>query len=470
MMPLLQDRTRIPVALRNLSAARTWRPSDMLNWHRLVSPLRNLASDESSLTLYQVLFDMCTTFEVTYEPMPAVPRNATPQEAPVSPRVGLFVDAPDHTSGVATTLRSWNAEAARAGAGLRIHYCGAEGLFPNSVCFRPEGRVTLGVYQGLQLCMPSVLEVFRAFQAAPPEVVHLSTPGPMGLLGLIAARRAGVPVVGTYHTDFPSYAANLTGDPQMEMTSWRFMRWFYGQMDRVAAPSTDIRAKLIRQGIPPERVSVVGRGVNTGAFSPSHRDPALRESWGPGIRHWLLYVGRVSREKNLPCLAEAYRQIAAHRRDIGLVVVGEGPYLEDLRRDLAGLPVVFAGLQRGEALARHYASADLFVFPSLTDTFGVVLLEAQASGLPVLVSAEGGPKDCVVDGVTGHIVEPMNPTLLSRRIESALADDLERLRMGDEARRWAVQQTPARSFEAFWDLHTEHLRPADAVAPNAGGD
>jgi len=134
-------------------------------------------------------------------------------------------------------------------------------------------------------------------------------------------------------------------------------------------------------------------------------------------------------------------------------VVGEGPYLEEFQRDVCDLPVVFAGLQRGEALARHYASADLFVFPSRTDTLGVVLLEAQASGLPVLVSAEGGPKDCVVSGRTGYIVEPMNPTLLARQAEAVLADESARLAMGEQARRWAQQQTPEKSYRAFWNLH-----------------
>jgi len=269
--------------------------------------------------------------------------------------------------------------------------------------------------------------------------------------------------MGTFHTDFPAYAAALTGNSQMEMTTWRFMRWFYGQMDRVAAPSTDIRRKLIHQGLSPERVVVVGRGVNTGAFSPAFRDPLLRNQWGAGIRHWLLYVGRVAQEKNLQCLAAALRQLAPRRPDVGLVVVGEGPYLQEFKHETMGLPVVYAGLQLGEALARHYASADLFVFPSQTDTLGVVLLEAQASGLPVIVSAKGGPRDCVADGVTGFVVEPMTATLLARRVEAMLADDRVRLQMGEDARRWANQHTLEKSFSAFWRLHEPHVTAARAT-------
>lgn len=466
MIRLMTDRTRMPVALRNLSSTSSWRPADMVNWHRLVAPLRSLASQESAFALYHVVYDMCTSFDITYEPV------RTPARAPLPPvnerpRVALFVDAPDHTSGVATTLRQWHAAAAREDAGLVIHSCGTEDQFPGGVRFSPVGVLSLGVYQGLRLCMPSVPAVLQRFAEAPPDAVHLSTPGPMGLLGLIAARRAGVPVFGTFHTDFPAYASSLTGDPQIELTAWRFMRWFYGQMERVAAPSTDIRKKLIHQGLAEDRVRVVGRGVRTDAFSPDYRDHALRAQWGAGIRHWLLYVGRLSREKNLPCLAQAFRQLSARRPDVGLVVVGEGPYQKEFEQSMQGLPVVFAGLQRGEALARHYASADLFVFPSRTDTLGVVLLEAQASGLPVLVSADGGPKDSMQNRRTGFIVEPMNPTLLARQAEAVLADEEARAFMGREARQWAITQTPEKSFRAFWNLHEPHIT-ATAAQHNEG--
>ena len=465
MISMLNERARLPTALRNLSSTRTWRPADMVNWHRLVAPLRSLASQESAFTVYHVLYDMCTTFDIHYQPH-AVGSEASAPSAPpgVRPRVALFVDAPDHTSGVATTLRQWHAAAVQEDAGLVIHYCGPEDQFPGGVRYAPVGTLSMGAYAGLRLCMPQVQEVLRRFAEAPPHAVHLSTPGPMGLLGLIAARRHGVPVFGTFHTDFPAYAAHLSGDPQMEIASWRFMRWFYGQMERVAAPSTDIRRKLIHQGLSPARVEVVGRGVRPEVFAPDYRDPALRAQWGASIRHWLLYVGRISREKNLPCLAEAFRLLAARRPDVGLVVVGEGPYEAELRASLTGLPVVFAGLRRGAELARHYASADLFVFPSRTDTLGVVLLEAQASGLPVLVSNEGGPKDCLVPRRTGFIVEPMNPTLLARQAEAVLADEAARRFMGEEARRWARQQTPEKSFRAFWNLHRPTAHSASARA------
>jgi glycosyltransferase involved in cell wall biosynthesis len=286
----------------------------------------------------------------------------------------------------------------------------------------------------------------------------------MGLLGLLCARQFGLPVYGTYHTDFPAYAARLCGDTRMEQTSWRFMRWFYGQLQQVAAPSPSTRDLLVGNGLDPSRVHVVGRGIDPSRFSPHHRDHALRTSWGGTRMHWLLYVGRLSREKNLGCLAAAFRQVARRRTDVGLVVTGDGPYRAELEQELAGLPVVFTGEQRGEELARTYASADLFVFPSETDTLGVVLLEAQASGLPVIVSAHGGPKDCMRPGETGWIVDPMEPDRLAKELERALGHGPALGGMSEAARRFAAGHTWARSFSAFWDLHGLPAVPAQGAS------
>jgi glycosyltransferase involved in cell wall biosynthesis len=167
----------------------------------------------------------------------------------------------------------------------------------------------------------------------------------------------------------------------------------------------------------------------------------------------LLYVGRVSAEKNLSCLTDAFRRLCRRRRDIGLVVVGDGPYRARMERELKGLPAVFTGVQQGEDLSRTYASCDLFLFPSETDTFGVVIIEAQASGLPVMVSARGGPRDCMQEDVTGRVVRPMTPEALCAETEGLLNDPAAWMRMGQAARRHARTMTPAASFEAFWEPH-----------------
>ena len=431
----------------------------MVNWHRMVSPLRSLQPPPGApMDVFQLIFDICANFEVRYEPVMAAPSPMFPPRRNGTRRsLAIFVDSLDHTSGVATTIRQWGEMADRQGRDMRIYYCGDQDLMPSGYRFGPVGKLRLGCYKGLVLQMPCVSDVFRHFMEDPADVVHLSTPGPMGLLGLVAARRCGSRLVGTYHTDFPAYAVSLTGNFHVEQAAWRFMRWFYGQLDRVATPSHDTLRNLAAHGFAESRLRVVGRGIRQDLFSPEFRDPGVRDAWqrsaGRPISHWLLYVGRVSREKNLSCLAGAFKLLCQSRNDVGLVVTGDGPYLDELKTELAALPAVFTGVQKKETLARTYASADLFVFPSETDTLGVVLLEAQASGLPVLVSDSGGPKDCMVPGVTGEIVKPMNATLLARAASGLLSNRKWMQDAAYAARRHARQHTPERSFDAFWSLH-----------------
>jgi glycosyltransferase involved in cell wall biosynthesis len=453
---MIQAAARLPTVWRNVRSTRNWRQRDMINWHRMVRSIRQSCGGSSQMDFYAMLYDLCTTFAVDYLPQQVrSDRRPLVARAPRSlrpPALALFVDAPDHVSGVATTLRQWGDLAIDRGLDLSICYSGHEDLFRHGTRFPPIGTLRLGAYDGLNVHMPVVTDVLAAAAANPPAAVHVSTPGPMGLLGLMVARQFRVPVCGTYHTDFPSYATRLTGQDGIEEATWRYMRWFYGQLDRVAAPSRSTVANLVRQGLDPARLSVVSRGIRTDRFSPEFRDIELRARWGGTRLTWLLYVGRLSKEKNLACLASAFRKISERRSDVGLVVAGDGPYRETLEQSLAGHRVVFTGLQKGEALARIYASADLFVFPSETDTLGVVLLEAQASGLPVIVSGHGGPKDCILPGVTGRIVHPMTPDLLASAVHELLGNR-RCASMGEAACAHAARHTPARSFDAFWAVN-----------------
>jgi glycosyltransferase involved in cell wall biosynthesis len=260
----------------------------------------------------------------------------------------------------------------------------------------------------------------------------------------------GVPVIGTYHTDFPSYARALTGDAELEHAARSFMHWYYGQMDAVAVPSPSTARDLAQLGLDSRALHVVGRGVDTDRFRPARRDAALRVAWGDPRKHHLLYAGRISKEKNLACLATAFRTLCQTRNDVKLIVVGDGPYREEMAAELRNCDAVFPGVLRGLDLAAAYATCDLFVFPSETDTLGVVLLEAQASGLPVIVSPHGGPKDCMVDGVTGRVVNPMDASNLAEAICDLLRDPRRLTMMGEAARQHAGRHTPAASFDAFW--------------------
>jgi glycosyltransferase involved in cell wall biosynthesis len=461
-------RDRVQTVWRNVQANRRLRPVDVLNGIKMVQPLRSLGTSSVSFDMAQLALEIFTRLRIQYEPHATAHAPVAPSPTRRAPgerglRVGLFVDAPDHLSGVCLTVAEWREQARHHGCSLTVHTCAPAAADDDKfVAFTPMGSVRLDAYSGLTVHIPRMEDIAAYFEAMDFDIVHVSTPGPMGLLGLLAARQRGIPVCGTYHTDFPRYAGELTGDLALERVGWQFMRWFYGQLDRVAAPTESIRRELIAHGFDPERLRVVGRGVDTALFRPDLRDEAWRQQRGHGKSVQLLYVGRLSREKNLETLAAAFNRLLPVRPDISLTLVGEGPFRAELERMLAGTPVTFAGTLKGEALARAYASADLFVFPSKTDTFGRVVLEAQAAGLPVVVSDCGGPKNAMRDGETGVVVHDINEARLASAIDAVTDDPSRMVRYAAAGRTYARTQSHEASFDAFWRLH-HSLTPSSST-------
>jgi glycosyltransferase involved in cell wall biosynthesis len=252
----------------------------------------------------------------------------------------------------------------------------------------------------------------------------------------------------------PQYASELTGDTGMEDMVWKFVIWFYNQVDVVFAPSHAVADELAERGVNKDKIKVYPRGIDTERFTPEKRNGFFKR-YGLDRPVKLLYVGRVSKEKNLSMLSEAFRNLCAKRDDLHLVVVGEGPYLEEMRGELKGLPATFTGYLDGEELASAYASSDLFVFPSTTDTFGNVVLEAQASGLPVIVSDQGGPCENMIPDATGLVMTSCDAEGLMQAMETLATDQEMRGRMGHAARE-AMEE---RSFEAqylkAWKMYAD---------------
>lgn len=464
----LLERGRLQTAARNFRSAPIWRPAELTNLHRLVTPLRGLHKDRSSLEFYHLLFELFTKVPFEYRTMapalgPAIRHGVGVNHASQKPahfRLGVFVDAPSHVSGVATTLASWSATARAETRDLEILSCGGQPACSLSTTFRSIGSLQTAAYSGMDMQIPDVRSVLAYVRKRNFSAVHLSTPGPMGFLGLIAAAEFRLPVFGTYHTDFPGYAARLLDNPSIESFAWDLMRWFYGKMARISVPSKATLEELVEHGFDASRLEVVGRGVDHALFNPSRRSERRRAELSFKQPIKLLYVGRVSEEKNLSCLAEAFRALCRTRRDCCLIIVGEGPFEQELQQRLAGLPVIFTGYREGADLAELYASSDIFVFPSETDTLGVVCLEAQASGLPLVVSSKGGPAHTVVPGRTGVILEEMSPPNLAYVIGQLIDESGQLERMSALAVRHAAQFTHAESFHAFWNLHRETFNEA----------
>jgi len=242
------------------------------------------------------------------------------------------------------------------------------------------------------------------------------------------------------------------------------MRGFYTGLQRVFSRSEEYVAALRDLGIRDERIVALRPGVETATFRPDFRDNSVWRTVEGARTESVksLYCGRVSTEKNLPLLVEAWG--AAHNRlaDLGidsqLIVVGGGPYLDRMKALLDNGSAAFAGYRHGAELSALYASSDLFAFPSATDTLGQVVLEAQASGVPVLVTDQGGPRQVVDDGATGIVLSAVDAGAWSDAIVELLRDADRRRYMGESAHLWAQGFSIRASFEHFWKTHEEAAR------------
>jgi phosphatidylinositol alpha 1,6-mannosyltransferase len=346
-----------------------------------------------------------------------------------------------HVDGVSRTLAQLFGFLERQGVDFRVYspfVPGPEVSWSGRV--RGTRYVRFPLYPDYRVTLPALGGIARELDEWRPRLVHLVSPTPMASRAQGWARKRGIPVVASFHTHFVSYF-RYYGVPRLEGFGWRMLRGFYERCERVYAPSDSIIAELAEHGI--TNTELWSRGIDLARFSPDHRDAELRARAGADdSTPILLMVSRLVKEKDMADLVEMDRILRQRGNTHRLVLVGDGPMRAELE---AALPdAYFAGHQSGDALARWYASGDVFVFPSTTETFGNVVLEAQASGLPTVVVDRGGPPDLVEPGRTGFIARANDPTELAARVEPLLRDAAERARMGllarDAARRrdWAA--------------------------------
>jgi glycosyltransferase involved in cell wall biosynthesis len=373
-------------------------------------------------------------------------------------KVANFTDTFAQINGVSLTLKTHISEAFKAGKSLTVITCegdggengrGVKNYHPLSVLDLPE-------YQEMKLLQPPFLEMLNYCYEENFSHIHASTPGPMGLAALGVARILKLPIFATYHTALPQYARYLTQDSSIENLMWKYILWFYDQVDIINVPSQSTAQELIAKGIREEKILVTPHGVDTEKFHPAKRNGFLERRYHirDGLR--LLYVGRVSKEKNLELLVQAYRSLIRQRRELLLIVVGNGPYFSEMRETLADTPAVFTGYLEGEDLSAVYAASDLFIFPSTTDTFGNVVLEAQASGVPVIVTDSGGPQENLIPGKTGVVVPAHDEASLVRAVLSLVENPGRLKEMGLAARRFVESRSFARAFEVAWDIYTQN--------------
>ena len=316
-------------------------------------------------------------------------------------------------------------------------------------------------YPGLQWGQSSMHTLLRHWRRQRPDVLYIATEGPLGLSALRAARRLGIPVVSGFHTNFQHYTGHY-GLSLLTRLMTQYLRWFHSRTEVTLVPSASQHLELTRRGF--ERLALLARGVDSQLFHPARRDAALRAQWGLDERAIaVVHVGRLAAEKNLALLVTCFRALQQRypQRQLRLILVGDGPQRAWLQAQVSDAH--FAGVQRGDALASHYASADLFLFPSLSETFGNVVLEALASGLGVVAYDQAAAAQHIRHGHNGALASSADA---EEFIEAAswlleTPETLRRVRLN--ARQHAAQQGWPAIVEHFERHLYSALKPANPV-------
>jgi len=334
-------------------------------------------------------------------------------------RIGIVSETyPPEINGVALTVHSLAAGLAARGhdvALIRPRQARPQQDEPGIDVLEVRGGA-LPRYPGLRFGLPAGRTLNQHWKLQRPDAVYVATEGPLGWSAMRAARRLGIPLSSGFHTRFDSYAEHYGVGM---LTPWvrAYLCRFHQRAAATLVPTHALVRELHDMGITNARL--LRRAVDTQLFHPARRDDGLRGAWGvDASTPVVLYVGRIAPEKNLELAIETFRAIQQQLPLARYVWVGDGP---DRAALLAAHPdFIHAGVQRGEALGRHYASADLFPFPSLSETFGNVILEALAAGLPVVAYAQGAAREHLVDGINGYGIEPGNtPAFIDAAVKLA---------------------------------------------------
>lgn len=276
----------------------------------------------------------------------------------------------------------------------------------------------------------------------------------MGITGLKLGKKLGIPTVSNYTTNFAQYLRYYNLDI-LKNAAWSYMNWFHNQNELTLCPSAETKELIMNHGI--QNVEIFSRGIDSVSFNAGLRSTELRQSLGINDKIVLLYVGRVAPEKDIDVLCESYREISDKYGDkVALIITGEGPELQRCKKEFP-TSTIFTGYKKGKELAEIYSSSDIFVFPSPTETFGNVVLEAMASGLPVIAANAGGVKETVRNEVNGLLFRPGDSQELTHLIKKLIEDKSLRNSLRDGGNSTVLQRSWDNIFDGLIDTYNKVL-------------
>ncbi|WP_332694336.1 glycosyltransferase family 4 protein [Halalkalibacter lacteus] len=371
-------------------------------------------------------------------------------------RIAIFSDTyVPEINGVARTLKRYTDYLEKQGIEYRLFVPESSTPVPAVPQVQRLTSIPFLLYPECRLALPNPLHIKQSLDEFKPTLIHIATPFNLGLYGIHYGKKHHIPMIASYHTHFDDYLEyyHLSF---FEKWIWKYMNWFHRSFVKVYVPSQSTKEKLLSKNIHDE-IELWGRGVNHQIYSPTKRSSVFfKEKFQIHEKNILLYVGRIAPEKDIHIVLETFHSLPEHiKKETHLVIVGDGPLFR-LLSDKQHSNITWTGFMEGEQLAQIYASSDLFLFPSPTETFGNVVLEALSSGLPIIGANAGGVQHLVNNGVTGFLCEPKNIEEFVQQTSLLLENPSLRSKFSIEAREFAQtlswNEIFAQLIESFGDV------------------
>lgn len=380
-------------------------------------------------------------------------------------KIALFTDTCyPQINGVTNTLEKLRKYFEEKGIDYKIFapkYDGGDGYEDDDNNTERFYSLKFFLYPECRLALPNVFRITQALSEFKPDVIHIMTEFNMGVTGLSYGKKNNIPTISNYTTNFSQYTEYYNLE-FLKRPIWDYMKWFHNQNSITLCPSNEAQKLLNRNGI--KKTGIFSRGIDAHKFNPSCRNEKLREKLGIENKRVFLYVGRVSYEKDLNILSESYNEIKTKYKDnTALIITGDGPYLEKCR-ELFPKDTIYTGFKKGRELAEIYASSDIFVCPSSTETFGNVILEAMASGLAVIGANAGGIKEIIEHKHNGLKFKAKDSNELALCMEELINNNNLKNYIRSNGLRFAENRTWDKIIDGLINIYYEVLKENNIVS------